>query len=250
MTVAVLHDFSWQRMINAVEAVDRRQTHCVEAFQRNGIAYAIVGGRAAMAWVDSIEPSAIRTTPNVDLLVERSDLDQIIELICGGGWAYEVINGWHTFAESPTISIRRRVRLLFANESVRPSDLLRTPSLSESCWLNDVRVVDLDALIRMKLTAFRTIDRVHLDDLLSVQLFDPSWTHRFPTEFTSRQAQVFDAHEVWPDVYVEALAAAGFQSDQELVEFQTFCRQSGDQRLDTLPWFLARENAHEKVRVA
>ncbi|MFM9960927.1 MAG: hypothetical protein ACKV2Q_06855 [Planctomycetaceae bacterium] len=137
MTVAVLHDFSWQRMINAVEAVDRRQAHCVAAF-----------------------------------------------------------------------------------------------------------------LIRMKLTAFRTVDRVHLDDLLSVQLFDPSWTDRFPPEFASRLAAVFDVHEVWPDDYVEALTAAGFQSDEELVEFQTICRESGDQRLDTLPWFLAREKAHEKVRIA
>ena len=102
----------------------------------------------------------------------------------------------------------------------------------------------------MKLTAFRTIDRVHLDDLLSVELFDPSWTARFSSEFAPRLADIFDVHDVWPDLYVDAMSAAGFQSDEELVEFQRHCRQSGDQRLNSLPWFLARENAHQKVRVA
>lgn len=250
MSALILHDFSWQRMINAVEAVDRRQAHCVEMFQSAKIDYAIIGGRAAMAWVDSVDCGASRTTPNVDFLVERADLNRIIEAVCHDGWIHRVANSWHTFAESSTVSFHSSVRLVFANQLVRSMDLLPTPSVSESHWLNGIRIVDLEALIRMKLTAFRTIDRVHLDDLLSVHLFDPSWTNRFPLEFASRLAQVFDAHEVWPDDYVEALAAAGFQSDQELVEFQAMCRLSGDTRLNSLPWFLARKNAHEKVRVA
>ncbi len=49
---------------------------------------------------------------------------------------------------------------------------------------------------------------------------------------------------------LESLAAAELQSDQELVEFQQKCRQSDGQKLNALPWFLTRENAHEKVRVA
>ena len=69
-------------------------------------------------------------------------------------------------------------------------------------------------------------------------------------ELASRLTEVFDVHEDWPDVYVEALAAAGFQSDEGLVEFQAVCRESDDERFKSLPWFLARDNAYEKVRVA
>ena len=248
MTAFVLHDFSWQRMINAVEAVDRRQVHCVKSFHRAEIDYAIIGGRAAMAWVDSVDCGASRTTPNIDVLVERADLDRIIETICYDGWTHQLINGWHTFAESSTVSFHSRIRLVFANELFRPNDLLPTPSLSESRWLNEMRVVDLEALIRMKLTAFRTIDRVHLDDLLSVELYDPTWISRFPGEFATRLQHVFDEFEVWPEVLEQAMLNAGFKSDEELVEFQRHSRQHADGRLAELPWFLARANAHQKYR--
>lgn len=248
MSSLVLHDFTWQRMVNAVQAVDRRQAHCVESFHQAEIDYAIIGGRAAMAWVDSVDDGASRTTPNVDYLVERADLNRVIDAICHDGWIHQIISGWHTFAENSTIKFHSRVRLVFANEWFRPTNLLPTPSLSESLWLNEIRVVSLEALVRMKLTAFRTVDRVHLDDLLSVELYDPSWISRFPSEFASRLQQVFDDFEVWPEVLEQAKRNAGFTSDEELVEFQRQSKQTGDGKLAKLPWFLARENAHEKYR--
>jgi hypothetical protein len=46
----------------------------------------------------------------------------------------------------------------------------------------EFRVVTLDALVRMKLTAFRFKDKVHLLDLLDVGLIDEGWCDRFPPE--------------------------------------------------------------------
>ena len=202
-----------------------------------------------MAWVDSIEPGASRTTPNVDFLVERSDLNRIIEALCIDGWIHQTANAWHTFAESANISFHSRVRLVFANEYFRPDNLLPTPSLAESRWLGELRVVELEALIRMKLTAFRTIDRVHLDDLLSVGLFDPSWKSRFLPEFSNRLDEVFDVFEAWPDVFEDAMLGAGFRSDEELAEFIRHSREAGAEVPADLPWFLVRENAWKKVRL-
>ena len=250
MPSLVLHDFSWQRMVNAVKAVDRRQAHCVAAFAEADIPYAIIGGRASMAWVDSVDRGASRTTPNVDFLVERADLNRITNLLCRDGWIHQVMNGWHTFAESANVRFQSRVRLVFANELFRPDNLLATPSVSESCWLDGICVIDLDALMRMKLTAFRTIDRVHLDDLLSVGLFDPSWRDRFPAEFAPRLDAIFDAHDVWPDVFEKAKLDAGFVSDEQLAEFLRRSKELGDGKHSSLPWFLVRDNAWEKVRVA
>ena len=241
---------NWDRIIAATRAVSERLQRCTQLFHDAGIGYALVGGRATMAWIDSVEPGASRNTPNVDFLVNRADLFRITQTLLQDKWTHREPAGWHVFIESENVSSYGGVKLIFANEQFRSGELLPAPSIEESRIIECCRVIDLEPLVRMKLTAFRRIDRVHLDDLLSVQLFDPSWTNRFPPEFTSRLVQVFDAHEVWPDVYVDALAAAGFQSDQELVEFQQRCRQSDSHKLNTLPWFLARENAHEKVRVA
>lgn len=250
MSTAVLHDFSWQRMINAVKAVDRRQAHCVAAFTEADIPYAIIGGRAAMAWVDSVDCGASRTTPNVDFLVERADLDRIANSLCHDGWIHQVLNGWHTFAESANVRFPSRTRLVFANELFRPDNLLPTPRVSESRRLDGICVIDLETLIRMKLTAFRTIDRVHLDDLLSVELFDPSWSDRFPAELASRLDAVFEAFKVWPDVFEKAKFDAGFTSDEQLAEFLHQSKELGDGKRTSLPWFLVRDNACEKVRVA
>ena len=48
------------------------------------------------------------------------------------------------------------------------------------------RVVTLPTLVRMKLSAFRIIDRVHLRDMTNVGLLDASWPDRFPAELAER----------------------------------------------------------------
>ena len=54
------------------------------------------------------------------------------------------------------------------------------------------RVLDLPALVRMKLTSFRRKDQVHLLDLLGVGLIDPSWVARFPPELGARLQHLID----------------------------------------------------------
>ena len=102
----------------------------------------------------------------------------------------------------------------------------------------------------MKLTAFRTIDRVHLDDLLSVALFDPSWKNRFPSEFSPRLEEVFDAFDVWPDEFEKAMLEAGLTSDDQLAEALRRSKELDDGTVTGLPWFLVRENAAQRIRLA
>jgi hypothetical protein len=51
-------------------------------------------------------------------------------------------------------------------------------------------VVDLPALVRMKLTSFRNIDRVHVADMLSVGLIDAVVRTSLPVELRARLEQV------------------------------------------------------------
>jgi hypothetical protein len=51
-------------------------------------------------------------------------------------------------------------------------------------------VLNLPALVRMKLTSFRDIDRVHIADMLSVDLIDAACRASLPPELIGRLQQV------------------------------------------------------------
>src|SRR5262245_34518563 len=65
-----------------------------------------------------------------------------------------------------------------------------TPDINEAEHADTFRVVMLDALVRMKLVAFRDKDRKHLRDLIELGLVDESWLPRVPPELRSRLSQL------------------------------------------------------------
>ena len=48
---------------------------------------------------------------------------------------------------------------------------------------------------RMKLTSFRDKDRMHLRDLLDVDLIDATWPGRFPPELAARLREIIATPE-------------------------------------------------------
>jgi hypothetical protein len=72
-----LQDFSWRRMIEAVEAVRERAILATSALKRAGIPYAMAGDQAVAAWVARVDRAAVRNTQDVDILVRRSDFDAV-----------------------------------------------------------------------------------------------------------------------------------------------------------------------------
>jgi hypothetical protein len=53
-------------------------------------------------------------------------------------------------------------------------------------------VLALEALVRMKLTAFRRKDQVHIQDFIGVGLVDASWVSRFPPPLDARLQELID----------------------------------------------------------
>jgi hypothetical protein len=84
------------------------------------------------------------------------------------------------------------VHLLFANEKVRDTYLLPTADVTERVEADDYAIVDLDALVRMKLNSFQRKDQVHLLDLISLGLIDVSWLPRLVPEHATRLQQLLD----------------------------------------------------------
>ena len=190
MTSVVLHDFSWQRMINAVEAVKERACRAAAALEQAGIPYAVAGGNAVAAWVARVDEDAVRNTNDVDILVRRSDFDAIKQALEGVGFEYHFVNGVERFIDGPDGKPSRGVHLLFANEKVKDSYPVPTADVTESVPAQSYVVVTLEALVRMN--AYRRKDQVHLQDLLDVGLIDQSWCSRLCPQHAERLQQLID----------------------------------------------------------
>jgi hypothetical protein len=99
------------------------------------------------------------------------------------------------FLDGPQANPRDAVHVLFAGEKVRGGDALPAPDVAEAEAAGSFRVLNLDALVRMKLTSFRDKDRTHLRDLLGIGLIDASWVGRLPADLAARLQQLLDTPE-------------------------------------------------------
>ena len=187
-----LHDFSWQRMIEAVQAVRDRALRATAALEKSGIPYAVAGGNAVAAWVSRVDRAAVRNTQDVDILVRRADLDRVTAALEAAGFVRATVMDVVCFLDGPQGSPRDAVHLLFANEKVRDTYPLPTADVTERVEADDYAIVDLDALVRMKLNSFRDKDRTHLRDLISLGLVDVSWLPRLVPEHATRLQQLLD----------------------------------------------------------
>lgn len=180
------------RMVLAVELVRQRLNRATQALDAAGVNYAIVGGNAVAAWVSTIDPAAARNTVDVDLLISRDQLDRVIAAMEGAGFVYSFTFGIHLFVDGPHGKAREGVHLLFADEPVKENDLLASPGLELTTTVSDKKVLDLESLVRMKLTSYRDKDRTHLRDMLEVSLIDATWLERLPEVLRPRLQQLLD----------------------------------------------------------
>ena len=78
------------------------------------------------------------------------------------------------------------MHVVFACEKVRPDSPVASPDVGDSEAADQFRLVTLEALVRMKLAAFRDKDRTHLRDLIEVGLLDSSILDQLPPELRQR----------------------------------------------------------------
>ncbi len=187
-----LQDFSWKRMIEAVEAVRERACRAAAALEQAKIPYAIAGGNAVAAWVARVDRAAVRNTQDVDILVRRSDIDAVKVALEAVGFEHHELMGVDCFIDVPDGSPRDAVHLLYAGEKVRETYPVPSADVTEVETADDYDVVTLEALVRMKLNSFRRKDQVHLLDMIGVGLIDATWPSRLIPEHAERLQQLLD----------------------------------------------------------
>ena len=171
----------------AIEAVCKRLERFTRAMNEANVPYALVGGQAVAVWVASRDPSAVRTTKDIDVLLHRDDLPQARRAALSVEMDYFEVMGVGMFLDRADPNPRHAVHLVWAGERVRPDYELPSPSIKESQTLaKNLRVVSLAALVRMKLLSNRDQDRVHLRDLIEVGLVDREILLELPQTLAQR----------------------------------------------------------------
>ena len=184
--------FILDRMVNAVEMVRQRLSRATAALRAANVPHAVAGGNAVGAWVSTVDPGAIRFTPDVDILMRRADLSSATSALEADGFVYRHSAGLDIFLDGPTGRARDAVHIIFATEKVKSHEIMANPDVIDSQWMGEFQALSLPALVQIKLTAFRDKDRTHLRDMIDVGLIDATWPARFPAELGQRLQGLLD----------------------------------------------------------
>jgi hypothetical protein len=187
------------RVEQAVAMVKERLKRSVSALEAAGVPYAVAGGHAVAAWVSRIDPAAVRTTVDVDILIARVDFDRARAALEAVGFIHSftfgidiIVDGPQVFVDGPEGKAREAVHIIFAGERVKPGDSVPAPDLSATAAFEGYKIVEFDRLLVMKLTAFRDKDRTHLRDMIDVGLIDTATLERLPPELRPRLEQLLN----------------------------------------------------------
>lgn len=177
----------WEKHVAAVEGVTKRMVRITEALQAARVPFALVGGQAVAIWVTTKDPAAVRTTKNVDILVRRNNLPEVRKAAHSVGMDYFEVLGVGMLLERDDPNPRRAVHFVWAGEKVRAEYPLPSPDVTDAQPLESGNsVVSLAGLVRMKLMANRDQDRVHLRDLIEVDLVGRDMLSQLPPELRER----------------------------------------------------------------
>ncbi|MFT5469581.1 MAG: hypothetical protein ACI8UO_004702 [Verrucomicrobiales bacterium] len=195
----VIGPVSWERMSNGIEKVRDRLMRATAVLGRAGIEYAVIGGNAVAAWVSRVDDSVVRNTRDVDLLVRRTDLPRIKNAMEVAGFVHRKVSilggkgSIEMFLDGPKSKVRDAVHLIFADEKVSVDSLEASPGVEQvDPETDEFRLLELDALVTMKLTSYRDKDRVHLRDMLEIGQIDETWLERVPESLQDRLQQLLD----------------------------------------------------------
>ncbi len=172
--------------------IRERLLRATAALNKAGIPYAVVGGNAVASWVATVDEGGVRNTRDIDLLVRRADLPVLASALEGAGFVGDEFLSVVMFRDGEQGKPSEAVHLLFSGEKTRVDHLLPAPEIETIDDAADFHVIKLESLVAMKLVTHRSIDRVHISDLIGVRLVDASWLSKLPLPLADRLKHILD----------------------------------------------------------
>jgi hypothetical protein len=173
----------------AVDQLAQRLERIARALQEKNVPYALIGGQAVNVWIATKDKAGGRQTKDIDILLQRTDVPLAKAAGLAAGLDYFEIIGVGMFLEQTDPNPRSGVHIVWADEKVRPENLLPAPGVKDRVEiLPGIFVVPLHSLVCMKLVANRELDRVHLRDMIEVGLIDRTILEALPAELAAQLA--------------------------------------------------------------
>lgn len=168
------------RVLKLLEKVTRE-------LDKAGVPYAVVGGNAVAAWVATVDPEAVRSTKDVDILASREHLATMEESLDRIGFDMIDVMGVTMFVDRTNPNPKSGVHVVIANEKIRPHYRYPAPDVGDAVRsTSGYSVINLPALVAMKLQSFRLVDQTHMVDLKSVGLITPDLVDLLPADLQER----------------------------------------------------------------
>ena len=155
------------------------------------VPYEVIGGLAVLIHVEEADPTHSVLTRDVDILIHRSDLDKVIAVAESQGFKFRHVAGVDMLLHGEKAV--NAVHLIFSGEKVKPSQMIANPPLSperKRVKGEEVCVIPVADLVRMKLSANRDKDRVHVRSLDAAGLITPEIEREMSAPLRARLHQV------------------------------------------------------------
>lgn len=178
----------FERGVEQIRDVAKRFASALDAA---GIPYRVVGGLAVFLHIEQVDPLSARLTRDVDVAIDRAQLDRIKDAVAARGFAYRHAAGVDMFVDASNPKARSAVHLVFVRERVRPDYIEPVPAFSEPVRTpQGLLIAPVADLLRMKLTSFRMRDKVHVQDLDKAGLITPAMEASLPGPLRARLSEV------------------------------------------------------------
>lgn len=180
-----------------MQKLNERATRVSQALAHARIPHAVVGGLAVAAHIKMVNPSAVRNTQDLDVLLSKDDLSSAGDQLEPLGYKYGKVLGTHIFARKGE-KVEDAVHIVLSGNKVRKEFLHPAPDLpSKPDFVSPDGFVclDLTRLLTMKLTSYRLKDQVHVQDLLLAGLITKKIERALPKDLLARLKQVKETTE-------------------------------------------------------
>jgi len=153
------------------------------------VPHELIGGLAVLVHVEEADPQHSSLTRDVDLMIRRADLERVREIAARHGFHFRHAAGPDMLLYGGATSARNAVHLLFSGEKVRPNQATPNPPIQpekKNLLGAEVFIIPVADLVRMKLSANRDKDRVHIRSLDAAGLITAGVESALPAELQAR----------------------------------------------------------------
>ena len=157
------------------------------------VPYEVIGGMAVMVQVQRVDPSEVRLTKDIDIMIRRSDLERVKQVAESNGFTFGHAAGLYTLLPHGEVKAKNAIHLVFSGERTAATQAVLNPPIRPeyvSVHETEVAVIPVADLLAMKLSNNRDIDRVHIRDLDSVGLITLQIENALPPILLSRLQEI------------------------------------------------------------